>query len=114
MGYDTNVTSSVLQLSVKRRVDRIDFRRPPVEGNGSLRANIYLRETRLDATAASPRSGSIVSDSLWMIEVDRSQILGVTGVTTFLNGMISLANDLKDEFDENGTLVEGRINKLAT
>ena len=114
MAYDTDVTSSILQLAVKRRVDRVDFERPPVAGAGSLKANVYLRETTLNATDGSPRSGSVVSDSLWMIEVTRAQILDVTGAAAFLNGMVALANDLKNEFDNTGTLATGSMNQLAS
>jgi len=114
MAYDTHVTSSILQLTVKRRIDRIDFERPPINDAGSLKANIFLRETTLNATNGSPRSGSVVSDSLWMIEVNRAQILGVTGAATFLNGMITLGNDLKNEFDNTGTLATGSINQLVS
>lgn len=113
MAYDANVTSSILQLEIKRRIERVDFQRPPVTGAGSLTANCYLRESTLNATAGSPRSGSVLSDSIWMIEINRAQILGVTGAATFLNGLINLVSDLKSEFDASGSLATGSISQIG-
>jgi len=109
MAYDSNVTSSVLNLQSKRRLWRMDFQRPPVEGDNSLIVNGFLREDILNATAGSPTSGSVIASTNWLININRSQVLSVSNAGSFLNGIVALFDTLKTEYDASGSLATGSV-----
>lgn len=113
--YDSDVTSSVLSLDIKRRTFRVDFQRPELtgEGGGDVYANGYLREDAINTTSGSATSGSVIAESRWLITINKQQIQSLDGYAQFVPALITLFDDLKTEYDASGSLATGSIKPIV-
>lgn len=111
MAYDNDITGSILELQLKRKVWRVNFERDAGDG-APLTANCYLREDTIDATTDSVASGSVLVSKDWIIDMTRPQILNLNNAGNFLNSLINTISSLKDEYDASGSLATGSIRPL--
>ena len=112
MSYDSDVTSSVLDIDLKRRTWRVDFQRPQVTGAGSLYANCFVKEDAINTTSGSATSGSVVASTSWLITIDRDQVFDRNNAGSFFNDLIGFIDGLKTEYDASGSLATGSITQI--
>ena len=113
MAYDSNVTSSVIDVDVKRRTWRVDFQRPDTAGTGGdVFANGFVKEDAINVTSGSANSGSIAASERWLITITKAQIQAIDGYSEFMPGLVTLFDDLKSEYDASGSLATGSIQQI--
>jgi hypothetical protein len=113
MPYDHDITSGSLDVQLKRRTWRMDIERPNATGNASLFANCFMQEDLIDVTPGSPTSGSAISHTNWLININKDQILDRNNAASFFNSMLNYINGLKTEYDASGSLATGSIQQLS-
>ena len=109
--YDATLTSSVLNVDVKRRIYSVTFDRPgaPEETVGKC----YIKEDEIVTTPNHPYSGSIIKSDRWIIHMNYAQLMTLSGSAVFIDDFLRYTNDLKNEYDLNGSISTGSISVIS-